>query len=45
MAQLYNMYGREVHFYQQIAEAIRLSTPACHYADFDPDDSDFVVAH
>lgn len=43
VAQLYNMYGREVHFYQQIAEAIHLRTPACQYAEFDPDTNDFVL--
>ena len=43
VAQLYNMYGREVHFYQEIAAAIRLRTPICHYADFDPANSDFVL--
>lgn len=43
VAQLYNMYGREVHFYQQIAEAIRLRTPACQYAEFDPGSNDFVL--
>ena len=43
VAQLYDMYGREVRFYQNIAGATGTRTPACHHAQFDPESHDFVL--
>ena len=43
VAELYDMYGREVRFYQNIAQDIKLRTPACHHAQFDPGSHDFVL--
>ena len=43
VAQAYDMYGREVRFYQEIAESISLRTPACHYAQFDKESQDFIL--
>ena len=43
VAQTYDMYGREVRFYQEIAGNIRMRTPACHYSAFDPANHDFVI--
>ena len=43
VAHTYDMYGREVRFYQQTAKTIGLRTPACYYADFDADTQDFVL--
>ncbi len=43
VAQTYDMYGREVRFYQQIAKNLSLRTPTCYYADFDSNTDDFVL--
>ena len=43
VAQTYDMYGREVRFYRDIADGIRLRTPACHHAQFDQASQDFVL--
>ncbi len=43
VAQTYDMYGREVRFYRDIADGIRLRTPACHRAEFDDASQDFVL--
>ena len=43
VAHTYNMYGREVHFYQKTAKTISLRTPICHHAEFDPQTQDFVL--
>ena len=43
VAELYDMYGREVRFYQNIAQDIKLRTPACHHAQFDPGSHDFIL--
>ena len=43
VAEAYDMYGREVHFYQDIAETLTLRTPACYYAAFEPSSHDFVL--
>jgi len=43
VAELYNMYGREVKFYQEIASHITVHTPACYYAAFDANTHDFVL--
>ena len=43
VAEAYDMYGREVRFYREIAQAISMRTPACHYSAFDADNHDFVI--
>lgn len=43
VAHTYDMYGREVNFYRNIAPLISLPTPACYLAEFDPADDDFVL--
>ena len=43
VAELYNMYGREVKFYQEIAAHVTLHTPACYYAAFKGNTHDFVL--
>ncbi len=43
VAATYDMYSREVHFYQHIAPHIDLRVPACFYAEFDPRTSDFIL--
>ena len=43
VAHTYNMYGREVHFYQQTAKTLSLRTPACYHANFDAATQDFVL--
>jgi hypothetical protein len=42
-AQSYNMYQREVQFYQDIAESVSLNTPTCYFGAFDPTNHDFVL--
>lgn len=43
VAATYDMYGREVRFYQNIAPRIALRTPACYFAWHDPESNDFVL--
>ena len=43
VAHAYDMYGREVRFYQDIAQDIKLRTPACHHAQFDPGSHGFIL--
>lgn len=43
VAATYNMYGREVAFYQQIAGRVRVRTPKCYFAEIDDDTQDFVL--
>jgi hypothetical protein len=43
VAHTYDMYRREVRFYQEIAPTTSMRTPVCHYADFDPASQDFVL--
>lgn len=43
VAHTYDMYGREVRFYQQTAKRLNLRTPVCHHAEFDPQTQDFVL--
>jgi hypothetical protein len=43
VGQTYNMYGREVNFYQHVAGHVRLRTPACYYAAFDAASHDFIL--
>ena len=43
VAHTYNMYGREVRFYQDIARQVSIRTPECYFADFDDTNQDFVL--
>lgn len=43
VAATYNMYGREVNFYQDLASSIEVRAPACHHAEFDADSQAFVL--
>ena len=43
VAATYDMYSREVGFYQNVAPLISLRVPACYFADFNPDTQDFVI--
>ena len=43
IANTYNMYGREVMFYQGIAEQVEMRTPQCYFAAIDPDGEQFVL--
>ncbi len=43
VAAAFDMYGREVHFYQDLAGRLSLRTPQCHAAAFDPTTQDFVL--
>jgi hypothetical protein len=43
VAHTYNMYGREVQFYQTIANSVSVRTPACYFGAFDPADHEFVL--
>ncbi len=43
VAATYDMYGREVRFYQQIAGSLPLKTAACYYTTYDPESQDFVL--
>ncbi|MDJ0785180.1 MAG: phosphotransferase [Myxococcota bacterium] len=36
-------YLREVRFYRELVHTVDIRTPACHYAAFDPDTSNFVL--
>jgi hypothetical protein len=40
---LFNFYGKEVGFYQELAHRTRTRTPRCHAAYFDPDAQEFVL--
>jgi len=42
-AKRYNMYGREVNFYQEIAERVNIQTPVCYFSEFDNDTNEFVI--
>jgi hypothetical protein len=42
-ANTYNMYGREVQFYYEIAAHVKMRTPACFYSAFDPATEDFIL--
>ncbi len=39
----YDMYGREVAFYRNIASQIPVRTPVCYHAEFDQATQDFVL--
>lgn len=43
VAETYNMYGREVQFYRDLAPRVALRTPRCHFAEFDAGSNDFVL--
>ena len=43
VAHAYDMYGREVRFYQSIAEQVKVRTPKCYFAEFDQSSQDFVL--
>ena len=43
VAATYDMYGREVRFYQDIAPGLDLRTAASHFAAHDPESQDFVL--
>lgn len=43
VAQAYDMYGREVGFYRDVAPEISLRVPACYHADLDSDSGSFVL--
>lgn len=43
VAESYNMYAREIQFYQSIAPLVSLRTPDCYFAAFDSSNHDFVL--
>lgn len=43
VATIYDMYGREFRFYTQVAPHVPLRAPACYHAEFNPENSDFVL--
>ncbi len=43
VAQTYDMYGREVRFYRDVAARVQLRTPTCYFGDFDAASHDFVL--
>ena len=43
VARTYDMYGREVRFYRDIAATLPIRTPTCHHAQFDADSYSFVL--
>jgi hypothetical protein len=43
VADTYDMYGREVRFYQELASETPLPHPHCYFAGRSPDSSDFVL--
>ena len=43
VAATYDMYGREIRFYQEIAPTLGLRTARCHHAAHDPDTQNFVL--
>ncbi len=43
VATTYDMYGREFRFYTQVAPTVPLRTPHCYHAEFNADNSDFVL--
>ncbi len=43
VAATYDMYGREVTFYQQIARHVRVRTPECYFAAINPATQEFVL--
>ena len=43
VAATYDMYGREVRFYQDIADKLPMRTAKCYFAAHDPESQDFVL--
>ena len=43
VAATYDMYGREVRFYQNLAPHIDLRVPDCYYAEFNPQTAEFIL--
>lgn len=43
VAETYDMYGREVHFYRSLSSRLPVRTPRCHAALRDPATGDFVL--
>ncbi len=43
VAATYDMYGREIYFYQHIAPTINLRVPACYHCEHNPADQSFVI--
>lgn len=43
VAATYDMYGREVAFYRQIAARVRVRTPECYFAAINPATQEFVL--
>jgi len=42
-AKRYNMYLREVHFYQEIAQHVNIQTPDCYFSVFDEETDEFLI--
>lgn len=43
VARTYDMYGKEVRFYQSIARTVPLRKPECYFAAHDPESQDFII--
>ncbi len=43
VATVYDMYGREYRFYTQVAPNVPLRAPKCYHAEFNAENSDFVL--
>jgi len=43
VAAAYDMYAKEVRFYQEVATELPVRTPHCYCAEFDPDEQTFVL--
>lgn len=43
VAATYDMYGREVHFYRELADRVPIRTPRCLAAEYDAGSHDFVL--
>ena len=39
----FGLYRREVGFYQHLADTVAIRSPACHFADYDPEDGTFAL--
>ena len=43
VAAAYDMYGREVRFYQQLADQLAVRVPGCYFGAHDPETENFVL--
>ncbi len=43
VAETYNMYGREVQFYAEIASQVPVRSPQCYFGAFDEGSGDFIL--